>query len=58
MYSFFFLDPETDFPSLADLQSALLNESTNDDALVSACEALLTAALQDPGVSVTTYSSF
>lgn len=48
------IDPETDFPSLADLQSALLNESTHDDALVSACESLLTAALQDPGVAIKT----
>lgn len=45
-------DPETDFPGLADLQAALLNESSNDDALVSASEALLSAALQDPGASV------
>ncbi|XP_065053159.1 bromodomain adjacent to zinc finger domain protein 2B-like isoform X2 [Rhopilema esculentum] len=44
------IDPETDFPCLADLQSALLNESGSDDALITACESLLTAALQDPGV--------
>ena len=49
---FHFTDPETDFPGLSDLQAALLNESSNDDALVSASEALLSAALQDPGASV------
>ena len=52
VYAFFCTDPETDFPCLADLQSALLNESGSDDALITACESLLTAALQDPGVVV------
>ncbi len=45
-------DPETDFPGLADLQSALLNESSNEDALFIACESLLSVALHDPGVLV------
>jgi len=45
------LDPEKEFPSLAELQSSLLCESGCEDAIVSACQSLLFYALYDPGVS-------
>ena len=48
---FFFLDPEKEFPSMGELQSSLLCESGSDEAIVTACQALLFYALYDPGVS-------
>eukprot|EP00794_Sanderia_malayensis_P003185 gene3185-3656_t len=48
------IDPESDFPKMSDLQAALLSESSNDDALFTACESLLSVALHDPGVSAKT----
>ena len=45
------IDPEEDFPSMADLQASLLCESLSEDALYNACQSLLFYALYDPGVS-------
>ena len=44
-----FADPETDFPSLADLQNSLLSECLKKNPLITACKSLLKTALSDPG---------
>jgi len=45
------IDPEKEFPSMGELQSSLLCESGSDEAIFTACQALLFYALYDPGVS-------
>lgn len=45
--NYYFVD-STEIPSLWEMQSSLLNDSS-DDVLVPLCQSLLISALEDPG---------